>query len=350
MTTSFRQLHQPTGRLLDSNKQHFLFFGGTAYLGLTTDKEYTRLYKEGIDRYGLNNGTSRSNNVQQGIYGEVEDYLASRFGFTAAAIFSSGYLAAQAAVQALSADQHAFFAPNCHPALWPSLHQPYVHESFEQWITDTVQEINESEKRNFVLVSNSLDNLTPEMYNFSILKNIRKDKNVTLILDDSHGIGVLYRNAIGTQPNLLELDNIELVVVASLAKGMGTDAGVVLGSAETVQRIQMNPIFRGGSPPSPAGMHALRHGQAVYEKQFDRLHESIHRFHELLPAEMLRSIPDFPVFTSSDSLLYARLMAQNMVISSFPYPLATSPLLNRIVLSAVHEIDDLKKLAHYLQG
>ena len=77
--TTFRNLSQSTGRTIHMDDQSYLFFGGTAYLGLLDNKDYIELFKEGIDRYGLNNGTSRTNNVQLGIYAEAEKFMAGRF-------------------------------------------------------------------------------------------------------------------------------------------------------------------------------------------------------------------------------------------------------------------------------
>src|SRR5690606_14407909 len=76
--SSFQELHQPIGRIIRQAGKGYHFFGGTAYLGLSTNEEYTELFKEGVDRYGLNNGTSRSNNVQLGIYKDAESNMASR--------------------------------------------------------------------------------------------------------------------------------------------------------------------------------------------------------------------------------------------------------------------------------
>lgn len=340
---TFQHLHQPTARLLAIDGQEFLFFGGTAYLGLLANTDYIALFKEGIDRYGLNNGTSRSNNVQLGIYDDVEHYLAERFGFAASAVFSSGYLAAQAAVSALTKGKTVFYAPDSHPSLWVS-GSPGNDLPFEQWIAQTVAAINESPETEFVLVSNTLDNLTPKKYDFTPLKNIQPSKKVTLVLDDSHGICIVHKNAISMDAALFAQDNMDLLVLASLAKGMGTDAGLVLGSTTSIRQIKSHPIFMGSSPPSPASMYALLHGQDIYEKEFNTLHKNISIFRELLPGHLLNSIPHFPVFTSTDSHLYRHLIRQNILISSFPYPLPDSPLLNRIVFSALHKREDIERL------
>jgi len=60
----------------------------------------------------------------------------------------------------------------------------------------------------------------------------------------------------------------------------------------------------------------------------------------------LNAVANFPVFSSTDTGLYARLMDAGLLVSSFPYPLATDPLLNRIVLNAHHTKADLDQLSH----
>ena len=90
---NFTHLEQPTGRVIVVGGKEYLFFGGTSYLGLATDKAYASIFIEGIQRYGINNGTSRNNNVQQAIFDQAEEYAAKRFGFEASLLLSSGYLA-----------------------------------------------------------------------------------------------------------------------------------------------------------------------------------------------------------------------------------------------------------------
>ena len=348
---NFRKLHQPTDRTIVFQDQRYLFFGGTAYLGLLANAEYIELFKKGIDIYGLNNGTSRSNNVQLGVYDEAEEALAKRFNFNASAMFSSGYLAAQAAVQVISKLGKVYYAPNAHPALWLGVNPQSNCDSFSKWVDIVIDEINDSKESDFVIITNSLDNLKPELYDFTKFSKIDKSKNIILILDDSHGIGVLRKNEISMPLEVLNnCGNIEIVVVASLAKGLGTDAGVVMGSADMVARVKSHPIFMGGSPASPAAMYALIHGVSIYNNSFDKLHRNIAEFSDYIKTvPTLNAVKSFPVFTSENPSLYDYLKNNNILISSFPYPLADSPLLNRIVISALHEKQDLEKLAYLLQ-
>lgn len=345
--TSFRNLKQATGRTLSLDGTEYLFFGGTAYLGLLVNPAYIELFKKGIDIYGLNNGTSRSNNVQLGIYQEAENNLANRFGFQAAALLSSGYLAAQVAVHALTAGKAVIYAPGSHPSLWLT-ETPQEQRPFEEWIQHTVSQINESQDHEFVIISNCIDNLGPQKFDFSALRKIDYNKKVTLILDDSHGLAVLAENEVSTDWRSLCSDSLEVVLLASLAKGLGTDAGVVMGTQKSIDIIKKHPIFNGASPSSPAAVYALVYSEHIYTEYFAKMQKNNELLSDLTRETNLNHIPNFPVFSSKDPHLYKHLVQQNILISSFPYPLSSSPLLNRIVVSALHTEDDIRHIGEIL--
>ncbi|TDQ75987.1 aminotransferase class I/II-fold pyridoxal phosphate-dependent enzyme [Sphingobacterium yanglingense] len=345
--TAFQQLHQPTGRIIVKDGEQYRFFGGTAYLGLLDNPGYIELYKKGIDIYGLNNGTSRSNNVQLGIYDDAEQLLAERFGFGAAGLLSSGYLAAQVAVRTLSVGREVLYAPDAHPALWLD-GVPSDRRSFDEWRDTAITYINSSQQTEFLIVSNTLDNLKPSYYDFKpFVELCDPSKRLFFILDDSHGIGIARRDAISVDLEFVQgKPNVEVLIVASLAKGMGTDAGIVMGEKGAIEQVKKHPMFRGASPPSPAAVYTLINGMEFYQRAFSQLHHNIVYFSQLIEGDdKLSYIPSFPVFTSSDAHLYRHFLHRQVLISSFPYPLPDSPLLNRVVISALHIEEDLIFLA-----
>lgn len=342
-----RTLDRFDGTKIIVGENDYRFFGGTAYLGLANDPDYVTLFKKGIDRFGLNNGTSRHNNVQLGIFDEAESVLAQRFGFQSAALLSSGFLAGQVAITLLARELPVFIAPDAHPALW-LYERSRGQRGAPSWLDQTIQEINQSDFNNAVVSMNSLDNLQPGVYDFSALAKLSSEKRITLLMDDSHGLGIINENKVSFPFDLFSLPNVELVVIASLAKGLGTDAGVILGSKQTVEKIKQHPIFVGASPPSPAGIYALVNGEDIYRKAFHKLQANIKFFAGITSGSGLRAVAGFPVFTSSDMQLGDLLWKYRMVISSFSYPLQNSPKLNRIVLSASHSEADLRHLAAIL--
>lgn len=366
MTFDTQKLEHATDREIRVAGRRFLFFGGTAYFGLNTHPEFQALFVEGVARYGMNNGTSRHNNVQLGIYDEAEKHAAGKFGFADALMLSSGYLASQLAVRALAGGgeidskktvrpsapdkPEVIYAPIAHPSLWLD-ERPIVPATFTDWARATVQRINQSVHHAFLVVSNTLDNVLPQRLDFSPFLEVDPRKTVHLLLDDSHGLGIFHptQSAVHALGQQLPA-HIQLTVVASMAKGLGVDAGIILSDLQTIARMRQSGIFVGASPPSPAFAYTFLHADPIYKKQWSKLGENIRFFLGELPLDRQNwvFIDDFPVFYRKGGALFEDLKAKGILISSFPYPNPTHAPVDRIVLSAAHQQEDIAQLAALL--
>ena len=339
MKEEFKRILNPISRKITLEYESYLYFGGTAYLGIPQHKGFHELYIEGIKQFGLNNGTSRSNNVQLGIYNEAEQFAANYFGSEACLITSSGYLAAQLTVKQFSKLGEVRYAPATHPALWLN-EAPKTSGSFNEWAKALVADINKSKAENWVIISNSLNNLYPEVYDFSFIEEIDEKKSIILIVDDSHGIGIL-----NTFSNLPTKRNIETVLVASMAKALGVDAGLVLGSQKIISLLKKTHEFLGASPPSAAGLFAFMNASLIYEEERMKLKHLISRLAELLNGDDHWAFtPKLPVFLTTSVLVKEKLKKHQILISSFPYPDQNGSLINRIVLSSWHTLADIEEL------
>jgi 8-amino-7-oxononanoate synthase len=340
----FRHLKHRLSSKIKVDHQQFLYFGGTAYLSMPQHKKFISLFIEGIDKYGLNNGTSRGNNIQLGIYEEVEQYAASKYDVEAALITSSGYLAAKLTIAALTNEGKIRYAPDTHPALWGPEKPVVLESSFDDWAVNTVKEINESSYNKWVLISNSMNNLFPESYDFSFIDQIEKDKKIILIIDDSHGIGILNEGK-SVLPGIPKLPQVEIVVVASMAKALGVDAGIVLGSKCIIEKLKQGNEFNGASPSSAAGLYAFMHAEHIYKEEYNRLQKNMVFFANKIDlGEDWRYEPGFPVFLYRNEGLAAKLLPHHILISSFPYPDKKGKIIDRIVLSSWHSKADLSHL------
>lgn len=345
--SKFDQLDGPFSASIKIDGLDYLYFGGTAYLGIPQHHGFIQYYLEGIKKFGLNNGTSRTNNVQLGIYNRAEEYAAQYFGAAAALITSSGYLAAQLVVKQLSNFGEVRYAPATHPALWAD-ENPKVEGTFTDWASKLVDEINTSENNKWVIISNSMNNLFPEIYDFSFVQKIKKDKQLILIVDDSHGIGI-NNNGSGAYAAIQQSENIAAVVVASMAKALGVDAGLILAPLELINQLKQTEEFFGASPPSAAGLFAFMNAKDIYASALQTLQENM-----LLVSSNLSNnqnwhfIEGFPVFYSKNAELSHDLIQKQILVSSFPYPDKNGPIINRIVLSSWHDQNDILKLIQAL--
>ncbi len=341
---TFNQLQGSLAPRIAVAGKSYLYFGGTAYLGIPKNEAFLRSYIQGLEQFGLNNGTSRNNNIQLGIYGEAEKHLAKKFGAEAALVSSSGYLAAQLAVKNLSSWGTVCYAPACHPALWLAEEPRTAETSFGAWAESLVETINRSEQERWVLISNSMNNLFPEIYDFSFMEQIDPSKQLLLIVDDSHGLGI-NNKGLGAFSVMPVTKHVETVVVASMAKALGVDAGLVLGSEKVIARLKQSNEFLGASPPAAAGLFALMQADALYAAELGKLQALAKSMAAALAGKKgWHFIPDFPVFFCKNADLSQRLLAKNILISSFPYPDKDGETINRIVLSSWHSEKDLKEL------
>ncbi len=347
MGTAFSAINQPFGNKITVDGTSYLYFGGTAYLGIPKNPDFIQLYVEGINKFGLNNGTSRTNNIQLGIYDEAENLAAARYGAKAALITSSGYLAAQLTVKALSNLGEVSYAPATHPSLWLNT-PPVAPDSFTIWKAETVERINASTAQNWVLISNSMNNLMPEIYDFTFLNQIDASKKLIVIIDDSHGIGV-NNGGLSTYPCLPDRPNTEYVVVASMAKALGVDAGIILGSKKIIEQLKKSPVFVGASPPAAAGLYAFINAGEIYQTAWQKLQENIDLLAKNLSSTWKYEL-GFPAFLIDDPQIDRHFFKDRILISSFPYPSPTSAPINRIVLSSWHEKADIEKLINSINA
>ncbi len=344
---NFSHLQKPFGRHITAKGRAYLYFGGTAYLGIPQNKDFLKLYIEGINKFGLNNGTSRSNNVQLAIYDEVEQFAANKFNAANALITSSGFLAAQIAVDFLSNLGEFRYAPATHPALWQKS-APITSGEFSSWSESIVHEINSSFRKEWIILSNSMNNLYPEIYDFSFLTKIDSSKRIVLLVDDSHGIGINNKgsSALSAIP---KCENVKTMIVASMAKALGVDAGIIFGDNDLVAELKQTNSFFGASPPAAAGVFAFMMAGEIYQKELEKLNKNTALLEKALAGNAdWHFIQNFPVFFSKNTDISKRLLEHDILVSSFPYPDKDGEILNRIVLSSWHEEDDITKLINSL--
>jgi 8-amino-7-oxononanoate synthase len=322
-----------------------LFFGGTAYLGMPHNQAFKELVFEGIEIYGLNHGASRSNNITLDIFSIAENEAARRFGAQDSIFLSSGYLAAQLLVQRYYETHLLIYAPDTHPALW--IGKPAAPRiKFDDWVENTLDLINRTEQP-VMIISNSLNNLIPEIYCFDWLKRIDPQKELVMLIDDSHGVGITGDHGEGIYSRLPKLTNCETFVTASMAKALGFDAGLILGNSNSIKKLRNSPVYVGSSPPSPGMLYAFVHAELIYKQQLENLHRNLILFTDLLAStKQLFFINDFPVFLLQDDQIAVDLLKNGINISSFPYPDPRGKSIHRIVLNSSHKREELEILAN----
>lgn len=335
-------------RTIKDSKGEGLFFSGTAYLGIHARPEFKELVIEGIERYGTNYGASRLGNVSIPVLDIAESKLSAWLGAPAALLVSSGTLAGRLMLEVL-ANYKPHYSPNAHIAINPDyqLHQP---ERFDQWIDQTIDHIRDSSVEQHLITFNSVDALTATKPGLDWISRLPKNKEILLLADDSHGIGVLGDQGKGIYPELMRRHSNSIVVV-SLGKAMGLPAGAIIGATPMIHRAKSHPLFGGSSPMVPAYAYAFIHADQMYEKAYEQLHINVQRFKQLIRNNgLFHFIDEFPIFCTTQYDLAHHLENHRIRISHFAYPSPKDKLYTRIIINGLHTAEDLEELAERIKG
>ena len=345
--------HLPS-RTIQIKGSDYLFFSGTSYLGMGHQAEFKAALMDGIAQYGTIFSASRNNNLQLKIYEEAEDFIATWTGAEAALTVSSGLAAGQLASQSIS-HQKFIYAPATHPAIWkPEAPPQYQFNNFDDF-SKKIASIVEKETEPIVIACNAIDPLRCEFYDFSWIQNLPSGKPITLLIDDSHGLGITGTEGGGFMSNLdnhkFQKVHLKIIVVASLAKAVGLPGGVILSDKNTISMIRQNPLFVGASPIVPAYLFAFLKSQNCYKNARKTLFDNILEFKKSinnLPHFDCKHLPNYPIFFTKQNGIFDFLFQNNILISNFSYPKPTDAPITRIILSALHTKEDMERLTEKL--
>ncbi|RYF64620.1 MAG: pyridoxal phosphate-dependent aminotransferase family protein [Cytophagaceae bacterium] len=342
---TFQIDHLPD-RTIDYQGRSYLFFSGTSYLGMAQNPAMHALLAEGVSRYGLHFGSSRNGNLQLQVFAEAEAKLAGSVGAPAALTVSSGMLAGQVVVDWLAGivgpKAVGYQAPGTHPALWHPLLKGHVNPFTTPAETSCPAYV----------LANSVDAIRSKTYSFNWLTKLPADQLIYLVVDDSHGLGIL-NNGTGIWPQLTEQltkhPTIKLIVTASLAKAMGLPGGVIFGDLGTLAALRQTAYFGACSPMPPAYAHAYVQSGDLYANAYERLTRNLILARELLlPTGLFQQTEGYPVLYTDHDEIAPYLLQKGIFVYSFAYPTAADKANTRVVISAYHQPADLIELAHHV--
>lgn len=333
------------GRTVWANQQEFLFFSGYNYLGVNHDPEFIQLITEGMQKFGWLFPSSRISNTQLSLYEECEVLLSRLTGSERTVLLPSGFTAGRVATSFLK--QEIYNAPGSHPAI---LRNRSGISEFGQWAERLLQQAAANHNSTTpVFASDSVNPLSASIHDFSFLQELKKP--ATLIIDDSHGIGVTGIKGRGAGSTVPRNELPDYIFSYSLSKGFGIIGGAISCSAQHAEIIRTLPEYTASTPLSPAQVYAFIKGQSVYAGLREKLLDNIGYFGQCI-AEIpgITYAAGYPVFVlpaGADENLFYR---NNILISSFAYPDPAGDKLKRIVLNALHTRNDLDTLAGVLQN
>jgi 7-keto-8-aminopelargonate synthetase-like enzyme len=139
--------------------------------------------------------------------------------------------------------------------------------------------------------------------------------NAVLISDESHGIDIVEKMEKGCYDMLKKLNPPKLIACSSLGKGLGIQAGAVLGSKEDIEMLRNTSFYGGASPALPAFMGTLLDASAIYLERREKLMKNYVLFKSSLTSLLFSTTWKGTLLLSLRTLLWPKLW-KKMVLSS----------------------------------
>lgn len=325
------------------NNKEYLFFSGTSYLGIPLLPSFLELVTQSILKWGTSYGSSRSANLKLAIYLKGEEYLSTFLKTEDAVTVSSGTLAGQFAVRSLQKKVDCFFyMPKTHPAILTQDAKPVFENS------KLNSELIKTQNKSICILVDAIAALETTPFSFEFLKTISTTNTISILIDESHSLGVLGTNGNGISSQIPKVKNIEIIVVSSLGKAFGVNGGVIAGSTKFINLVKSDSLFIGCAGMSPSFLDAFVHGKEIYQHQLKKLRENcVYVYDKLKHLKEVRISENYPVFFFENEQIADYLYKNEILITSFQYPASTKKI-NRIVLNANHTKKQLDSLTDSL--
>ena len=303
-----------------------LNFDRPAYLGLDRDERWLDLIHEGLRLYGSHFAGSRASSYCPKVFDDLEAALQRWLSAPEVLTVSSGSLAAKLITDVLRQRGYRMLAGPLSHAAWqqPDVEAFATSEVWQQAARTAVRG-----KRPVVLVTDRLSPISCEEVDLDWVTKLGGD--VLVIIDDSHGIGILDEEGRSSWARYASTFSNRLIVSASLGKAFSTPGAVVAGPQALVSELRSSSIYRGASPLSVAHAHTLSTGLAYALSRRKDLVDRMQRLRDF--AKLTSHVAGFPVYVLPPELA-GQLERMGIVVSRIRYPEAESEEVARLVVRA----------------
>ncbi|MFH7002221.1 aminotransferase class I/II-fold pyridoxal phosphate-dependent enzyme [Flavobacterium bizetiae] len=331
-------------RIIEIDQEQYLYFGGTAYLGLPTNKDFQELVIKNIQNWGTTYGSSRSANIKLTAYENGENFLAKHIKAESAVTVSSGMLAGKLVLDELKKQTDSFFHfPNTHPAI-------QIKDSLPVFLNGDINpRLLDSKTEKITVLTDGVSGFQTKAIDLSVLATISNHKEITLLIDESHSFGVLGENGCGIYSEI-KLPIKRKIMISSLGKAFGLNGAVIASDAAFIHQIKNLDIFISAAGMNPAFVQTLADAADLYKTQHQKLLENLNYIDQkLIKNASIKFDKNYPLIYLENQNLIDILKANKIIIANFKYQ-ENANNLNRIVITANHISEDLDKLIAILNG
>ena len=357
----FLTLESPQGPVVEmAGRGEVVVLSSNNYLGLASHPEVVRAGIEGLERYGAGTASVRFICGTFAPHLELERALADLSGTESALTYVSCWNANEAAIPSLTDETTVILTDELNHASIidavrlsrPAQKVIYPHSDMAALRDGLAAAPRDARK---LIVTDGVFSMEGDLVKLPEIVELAQEHDAVVIVDDSHGVGVLGATGRGVVEHFGLLGEVD-VITGTLGKALGGAAGGYVASSEEVcdllaQRSRPQ-LFSNALPPTVA-CSALRAVELMLEQPelLARLRENSRVFRQMLleagyaPLEGEAAIiPIIVGETSAAIALSERLLDEGVFVTGFGFPVVPEGTARiRVQMSAALEPEHLER-------
>ncbi len=358
---SFNTLQSAQGPVVQMDgRGEVIILSSNNYLGLAAHPEVVRAGVAGLERYGAGTASVRFICGTFEPHLELERALALLSGTESALTYVSCWNANEAVIPTLTDARTVILSDELNHASIvdairlskPASKVIYPHSDMAA-LRDGLAACPQGVRK--LVVTDGVFSMEGDLARLPDIVELARVHDAVVIVDDSHGVGVMGETGRGTIEHFGLLGQID-VVTGTLGKALGGAAGGYVAASSQVcdllsQRSRPQ-LFSNALPPTVA-CSALRAVELVHEQPdlLARLRENTRRFREQLAEAGLSPLPGeaaiIPIIvgeTAAAIALSRRLLDEGVFVTGFGFPVVPEGTARiRVQMSAALEPEQLER-------
>ncbi|WP_036300191.1 8-amino-7-oxononanoate synthase [Methylotenera sp. L2L1] len=353
-----RLLDSPQAEHIVANEQPYLSFCSNDYLGLANRPELIAAMQKAAGDSGVGSGASGLITGHHRYHDDLEKQLAAFVQLPAALLFSTGYMANIGVLGALTGRGDAIFADKLnHACLNDGGYFSYAE--FQRYPHNDVAALEKllqaSTAKHKLIAADAVFSMDGDIAPIPEYLALCEKYDAYLYLDDAHGFGVLGEHGKGSL-NHFKIKSPRIIMMATLGKAAGVAGAFVAGEQVVIDYLIQKAKSYVYSTPAPPALSATLSASVKLIEQGDALRANLNRSIAYLKNNL--KLKQWQLM-DSDTAIQPLIVGGNkeaLALSEYlqtcgilvpairppTVPVGTARL--RISLSAVHTLDDMKKL------
>ncbi|HOD93999.1 MAG TPA: pyridoxal phosphate-dependent aminotransferase family protein [Clostridia bacterium] len=343
------QSRQDTEVIMEGKRK--IMLGSNNYLGLTTNPDVIKAGLDAIERYGTGCSGSRFLNGTLQLHLELENELAEFLNQESALVFSTGFQTNLGIISAIAGhndylicdkENHASIYDGCKLSYGTLLR--YRHNDMKD-LENQLKKVPETSGA--LIITDGVFSMGGDIANLPQIVDLAKKYGARVMVDDSHGLGVIGEKGRGTA-SYYKLEKEVDIYMGTFSKSLASLGGFMAADEKIIDYVRHSSrpfIFSASMTPSSCAvaLTALRHLKAHPELP-KRLTDISSYFRRKLKEEGIKTrdsmTPIIPIYTYEmiTTLTIAKELYDEGVYVNCSLPPATAPneCLLRTSLMATH--------------